>query len=150
MMQKAILVASILFFFLCPVLAQAQGAPTTCPTNYTCSYQSSSTHALLGNAQDGQPESRVGFLTFDGSGNLSGVLSGNLNGTVVANQAVSGTCVSGSATSLATLNFNNSLGGNPASLAFVTAPDGTHTDLIIAGSMLASDTRVVVAVCRGN
>jgi len=131
-------------------LARAQGAPTTCPTNYTCSYQSSSTHALLGNSQDGQPESRVGFLTFDTAGNWSGVLSGNLNGTVVANTAVSGTCVSGSDTTLGTLNFKVGLGGKPASLAFVTAPSGVHTDLIIAGSMLASDTRVQVAVCHGN
>jgi len=148
MIQKTLLLASILCLY--PVLTRAQGAPTSCPTNYICSYQSSSTHALLGNAQDGQPESRVGFLSFDGSGNWSGVLSGNLNGTVVANQAVSGTCVSGSATTLATLNFNQGLGGKSASFAFVTAPDGTHTDLIIAGSMLASDTRVQVAVCRGN
>lgn len=148
MVEKVILLASMLG--LCPGLAYAQGAPTTCPTNYTCSYQSSSTHALLGNAQDGQPESRVGFLTFDGTGNWSGVLSGSLNGTVVANTAVSGTCVSGSGTTLGTINFNAGLGGKPASFAFVTAPDGAHTDMLIAGSMLASDTRVQVAVCRGN
>ncbi len=148
MIRRMILLAGMLC--ICPALARAQSAPTACPTNYTCSYQSSSTHALLGNAQDGQPESRVGFLTFDSAGNWSGVLSGNLNGTVVADTGVSGTCVSGSATTLGRLNFNAGLGGKPASFAFVTAPNGVHTDLIIAGSMLASDTRVQVAICHGN
>jgi hypothetical protein len=148
MIRRMILLAGLLC--VCAGSARALSAPTACPTNYTCSYQSSSTHALLGNGQDGQPESRVGFLTFDSAGNFSGVLSGNLNGTVVANRAVSGTCVSGSDTTLGMLNFNAGLGGKPASFAFVTAPNGTHTDMIIAGSMLASDTRVHVAVCHGN
>ena len=70
-----------------PGLARAQTAPTACPTNYTCSYQSSSTQALLGTKIDGQPQSRVGFMTFDAAGNWSGVLSGNINGTVVSNGA---------------------------------------------------------------
>jgi hypothetical protein len=136
-MRTMLLVASM--FSLYVGVARAQSAPTVCPTNYTCSYQSSSTQALL-----------VGFLTFDSSGNWSGVLSGNLNGKVVANQAVSGTCVSGSDTALGQLNFKAGLGGNPASFAFVTAPNGSHTDLIIAGSMLSPDTRIQVAVCHGN
>ncbi len=140
MIRRITVPAGVLFVY--SGLARAQSAPTTCPTSYTCSYQSSSTHALLGNGQDGQPESRVGFLTFDATGNWSGVLSGNLNGTVVANGAVSGTCVSGSETTLGMLNFNAGLGGKPASFAFVTAPNGAHIDLIIAGSMLASDPRV--------
>lgn len=148
MMRRMVLLTGMLCFGV--GLARAQGSPTACPTNYTCSYQSSSTQALLGNGQDGQPESRVGFLTFDSTGNWSGVLSGNLNGTVVANRAVSGTCVSGSDTTLGMLNFNAGLAGKPASFAFVTAPNGARTDLIIAGSMLASDTRVQVAVCHGN
>jgi hypothetical protein len=148
MIRRMVLLAVMLC--VAPGLARAQSTPTVCPTNYTCSYQSSSTHALLGNGQDGQPESRVGFLKFDANGNWSGVLSGNLNGTVVANRAVSGTCVSGSDTTLGMLNFNQGLGGKPASFAFVTAPNGAHTDLIIAGSMLASDTRAHVAVCHGN
>jgi hypothetical protein len=121
-----------------------------CPTNYTCSYQSSSTQALLGKSTDGQPQSRVGFLTFDGAGNWSGVLSGNLNGTVVSNGALSGTCVSGTDTTLGQLNFKAGLGGSPGTLAFVTAPNGTHTDLLLAGSMLASDTRIILAVCHGD
>lgn len=148
MMRPMILAAIMLCIYL--GLARAQNAPTACPANYTCSYQSSSTQALLGASTDGQPQSRVGFLTFDSSGNWSGVLSGNLNGTVVANTAVSGTCVSGSDTTLGQLNFKAGLGGKPAGFAFVTAPNGTHTDLIIAGSMLTTDTRVQVAVCHGN
>ena len=131
-------------------LARAQSAPTTCPTNYTCSYQSSSTGALVGGKTDGQPQSRVGFLTFDDAGNWSGVLSGNINGTVVANSALSGTCVSGTNTTLGTLNFKAGLGGNPAAVAFVTAPNGTHTDLLLAGSMLSSDPRIILSVCHGN
>jgi hypothetical protein len=131
-------------------LARAQTAPTACPTNYTCSYQSSSTGALVGGKTDGQPQSRVGFLTFDDAGNWSGVLSGNINGTVVANGALSGTCVSGTTTTLATLNFKAGLAGNPGVLAFVTTPNGTHTDLLLAGSMLSSDPRVILAVCHGN
>lgn len=131
-------------------VARAQSAPTACPVNYTCSYQSSSTQALLGAATDGQPQSRVGFLTFDNAGNVSGVLSGNLNGTVVANRTVSGTCVAGSDTGLGQINFKAGLGGSPASFAFVTAPNDTRTDLLLAGSMLAADTRVLVAVCHGN
>ena len=134
---------------ICPGLARAQ-APTACPTNYTCSYQSSSTGALVGGKTDGQPQSRVGFLTFDDAGNWSGVLSGNINGTVVANGALSGTCVSGTATTLGTLNFKAGLGGNAGTLAFVTTPNGTHTDLLLAGSMLSSDPRVILAVCHGN
>jgi hypothetical protein len=133
-----------------PCLAEAQTAPTLCPINYSCSYQSSSTQALIGGPTDGQPQSRVGFLNFDGSGNFTGVLSGSLNGTVVTNRAVSGTCVSGNSTTLATLNFNAGLSGNPASSAFVTSSNGTRTDLLLAGSVLASDTRVIVAVCHGN
>lgn len=138
---------------ICPGFSRAQSAPTAptvCPTNYTCSYQSSSTTALLGTKADGQPQSRVGFLTFDGAGNWSGVLSGNINGTVVANGAVSGTCVSGTNTTTGTLNFKAGLGGNPVALAFVTTPNGTHTDLLLAGSMLSSDPRVILAVCHGN
>ena len=147
-MRWLVLLASAIL--ICPQLVCAQTAPTTCPTNYTCSYQSSSTQALLGTKSDGQPQSRVGFMTFDESGNWSGILSGNLNGTVVANTAVSGTCVSGTSTTLGTLNFKAGLGGSPVALAFVTTPNGTHTDLLLAGSMLASDTRVILAVCHGN
>ena len=135
---------------ICPGLSRAQTAPTACPTNYTCSYQSSSTTALLGTKADGQPQSRVGFMNFDAAGNWSGVLSGNINGTVVANGAVSGTCVSGTSTTLGTLNFKAGLGGNPVALAFVTTPNGTHTDLLLAGSMLSTDPRVLLAVCHGN
>lgn len=148
MMRTIILAAGLLC--LGAGLARAQSAPTACPTNYTCSYQSSSTQALLGASTDGQPQSRVGFLTFDSSGNFTGVLSGNLNGKVVANQAVSGTCVSGSDTTLGQINFKAGLGGNPASFAFVTSPNGTRTDLLIAGSVLPADTRIQVAVCHGN
>jgi hypothetical protein len=133
-----------------PAIARAQTAPTLCPTNYGCSFQSSSTQALIGGSTDGQPQSRVGFLNFDGSGNFAGVLSGSLNGTVVTNTAVSGTCVSGSGTTLATLNFNAGLGGNPVSSAVVTSSNGTRTDLLLAGSVLTSDTRVIVGVCHGN
>ena len=96
------------------------------------------------------PSPGVGFLTFDAAGNLSGVLSGNVNGTIVANGAVSGTCVSGTNTTTGTLNFKAGLGGNPAALGFVTTPNGTHTDLLLAGSMLSSDTRVTLGVCHGN
>ena len=129
-----------------PGLSRAQRAPTACPTNYTCSYQSSS----QGPNTEGQPQSQVGFLTFDAAGNWSGVLSGNVNGTVVANRAVSGTCVSGTNTTTGTLNAKAGLGGNPAALGFVTTPNGTHTDLLLAGSMLSSDTRVTLGVCHGN
>ena len=147
MMGRMVLVMSMLCFYAGAARAQS---PTACPTNYTCSYQSSSTQALLGGTTDGQPQSRVGFLSFDAAGNWSGVLSGNLNGTVAANKAVSGTCVSGSDTTLGQINFKAGLGGNPASLAFVTTPNGTHTDLLLAGSMLSSDTRVILAVCHGD
>ncbi len=148
MLRKMIFPAVVLCLFAGP--ARAQSAPTTCPTNYTCSYQSSSTQALLGASTDGQPQSRVGFLTFDAAGNMSGVLSGNLNGTVVANRAVTGTCVSGSDTTLGQISFKAGLGANPVTLAFVTTPNGPHTDLLLAGSMLSTDTRVLVAVCHGN
>jgi len=148
MIRRIIVLAAFLLLF--SRVALAQGTPTTCPTNYTCSYQSSSTHALLGNSQDGDPESRVGFLIFDGAGNWSGVLSGSLNGTVVTNKAVSGTCVSGSETTLGMLNFNAGLGGKPASSSFVTAPNGSHIDLLLAGSALSSDTRIIIGTCRGD
>ena len=131
---------------ICPGLARAQ-APTACPTNYTCSYQSSSPWVAT---PTGQPQSRVGFLTFDDAGNWSGVLSGNINGTVATNGALNGTCVSGTNTTSGMLNFKAGLGGNPATLAFVTTPNGTHTDLLLAGSMLSSDPRVTLAVCHGN
>jgi|SRR5579875_1947534 len=133
-----------------PAPARGQTPLTACPINYTCSYQSSSTVALIGGATDGQPQSRVGFITFDSSGNWTGVLSGNLNGKVVANTAVSGTCVPGTGSTLATLNFNAGLGGNPVSLAFVTRPDGGKIDLLLAGSAIASDARVVFATCYGD
>jgi hypothetical protein len=148
MMRTTVLLTGMLCLYA--GLARAQSAPTACPTDYTCSYQSSSTQALLGVAIDGQPQSRVGFLTFDSSGNWSGVLSGNLNGKVVPNTPVSGTCVSGSDTTLGALNFKAGLGGNPVTLPFVTTPNGTHTDLLLAGSMLTSDTRIILAVCHGN
>jgi hypothetical protein len=32
----------------------------------------------------------------------------------------------------------------------VTAPNGTHTDLLLAGSMRTSDTRIILAVCHGD
>lgn len=133
-------------------LATDTSEVTKCPVNYTCSYLSSSTQALVGGATDGQPQSRVGFLTFDGSGNFNGVLSGSLNGKVVVDTAVTGTCVSGSSTTLGQINFNAGLSGNPSSIAFVTAPhgDGLHTDLILAGSMLSNDTRAIVGTCRGD
>jgi hypothetical protein len=149
MMRRMVLVMGMLCFCAGPARAQS-APPTACPINYTCSYQSSSTQALVGGSTDGQPQSRVGFLNFDAAGNWSGVLSGSLNGTVAANKPVSGTCVSGSDTTLGQLNFKAGLGGNPASLAFVTTPNGTHTDLLLAGSMLSSDTRVILAVCHGN
>jgi hypothetical protein len=149
MMRRMVLVMGMLCLY--GGLARAQSAPpTTCPTNYTCSYQSSSTQALVGGSTDGQPQSRVGFLNFDATGNVSGVLSGNLNGRVVANGAISGTCVSGTDTTMGQINFKAGLGGNPVSLAFATAPNGTHIDLLLAGSMLSSDTRVLLAVCHGN
>jgi hypothetical protein len=89
-------------------------------------------------------------MTFDSSGNWTGVLSGNLNGKVVANAAVSGTCVSGTSSTLATLNFNAGLAGNPVSLAFVTRPDGGKIDLLLAGSAIASDARVLFSTCYGD
>jgi hypothetical protein len=147
-MRRMVLAAAMLC--LSAAWARAQTAPTACPVNYTCSYQSSSTQALVGGATDGQPQSRVGFLNFDGAGNVSGVLSGSLNGTVVTNRAISGTCVSGTDSTLGQINFKAGLGGNPTSLAFVTAPNGTHTDLLLAGSVLSSDTRVILSVCHGN
>jgi hypothetical protein len=147
-MRRIVLLAATLCWW--SGLARAQSAPTSCPANYTCSYQSSSTQALIGGATDGQPQSRVGFLSFDAAGNVSGILSGNLNGTVAVNTAVSGTCVSGTESTLGQINFKAGLGGKPASLAFVTAPNGSHTDLLLAGSVLSSDTRVLVAVCHGN
>jgi hypothetical protein len=147
-MGRIVLLTAVLC--LLGTAAHAQSAPTVCPTNYTCSYQSSSTQALVGGATDGQPQSRVGFLTFDSKGNFSGILSGSLNGTVVVNTAVTGTCVSGTNSTLGQINFKAGLTGNPASLAFVTTPDGSHTDLLLAGSVLSSDTRVILAVCHGN
>lgn len=124
--------------------------PTTCPTNYTCSYQNASTVPLIGGATDGQPGSGVGYITFDADGNFSGLFSGNANGKPATDTVLTGTCVSGTSTSLGRINFTAGLSGKPGSLAFVTAPNGSHTDIIFAGSALASDARVIVGSCRGN
>lgn len=124
--------------------------PTTCPTNYTCSYQNASTQPLIGQPTDGQPGSAVGFINFDGEGNFSGVFTGDSNGKIVTDTVLTGTCVSGSSTSLGRINFNAGLSGKPGSIAFVTAPNGSHTDILFAGSILASDTRVIIGTCRGN
>ncbi len=52
MMRRMVLVMGMLCFYA--GLARAQSAPpTACPTDYTCSYQSSSTQALLGGSTDG-------------------------------------------------------------------------------------------------
>jgi len=145
--------AALIVMAVCAVsrVARAQATPpTTCPTNYTCAYHSSSTQALSGSAADGQPQSRAGFMKFDGAGNITGVLSGNLNGKVVLNTPISGKCTSGTSATLGTLAFNAGLGGNPVELAFVTRPDGNKIDLLLAGSMLANDTRVLIGVCYGD
>jgi len=128
---------------------QAPG-PTTCPTNYTCSYQNASTVPLIGGPSDGQPGSGIGYITFDAEGNFSGLFSGNSNGKPATDTILTGNCVSGTSTTLGRINFNAGLSGKPGSLAFVTAPNGSHTDIIFAGSALASDSRVIVGTCRGN
>lgn len=134
-----------------PAIGRTQAAaPTTCPTNYTCSYQNASTVPLIGSPSDGQPGAAVGYITFDADGNFSGLFSGNSNGKPATDTVLTGTCVSGTSTTLGRINFNAGLSGKPGSLAFVTAPNGSHTDLIFAGSALASDTRVIVGTCRGN
>ena len=41
-------------------------------------------------------------------------------------------------------------GGTPGSLAFVTSSNGTRTDLLAAGSLLAGSKRVIGVTCRGD
>lgn len=131
-------------------LEQTPFGPTQCPVNYTCSYQNSSAVPLIGGATDGQPGCAIGSLAFDGEGNFSGVFNGNGNGKVFQNVVLTGTCVSGTSSTLGRINFTAGLSGKPGALAFVTAPNGSHTDILFAGSVLASDTRVIIGTCHGN
>jgi hypothetical protein len=138
-----------------PVHSQTPMSPTVCPTN-SCSLVGTATEPLAGQPNDGHPNSIVGFLNFDGSGNLSGVLSLNENGQTVVNYPFSGgTCTSGTSTTLGqfTIPFKLPVSDKTFIYDFVTYATGHGVDLLLSGegeTNAPGDTAVSVGVCHAS
>jgi len=147
--------------FLAPLsgeIARAQTlSPTTCPVNYQCSLLATGNFPLEGQPTDGYPSSLVGFLNFDASSNITGIVSVNENGHTATNLSLSSdnaTCTSGNASALGkiTATVTAPSTGQKFTLTwdFVTAVTQTGTELLISGETTTSpaDTPVTVGVCR--
>ena len=130
-------------------------SPTVCPVNYTCSLILTGTAPLAGLANDGQPSAIIGFVNFGPSSNISGILSINKNGTTVNNLPVTGTCTSGTATTLGQVQITYTISGvsKTKTGTFLTYTSGAgRQDLYISNdtSTTPADTEVGAGVCRGS
>ncbi len=126
----------------------AQSSPaTTCPTDYICSLAATGASPLVGEATDGQPTSVLGFLSFDESGNITGSLEINHNGTVVTDTSITAACTSGTATTPATITATTSRG--QLVIDFVASQLGSGLALLLSNHTQdsANDTPVTLGVC---
>jgi hypothetical protein len=137
-------------------MAQASSISTPCPVNYQCAFTAAETMALGTPSKagvPGQPDAFVGYMSFDGSSNVTVQGLQNINGTVTS-LGPSGTCTAGSNGSPGTVALSDGSviafvapgrGGNlstttPAELDFILSKDANSS-----GTMTNS---VRVGVCR--
>lgn len=135
-------------------MAQASSISTPCPVNYQCAFTAAETMALGTPSKagvPGQPDAFVGYMSFDGSSNVTVQGLQNLNGTVTS-LAPAGTCAAGSNGAPATITLNDN-----TAIAFVTPGRGsnpaapTELDFILSKDANSSGTMtnsVRVGVCR--
>jgi len=151
-MKKAFCLSAILGGVLAFTLpAGAQTTPATaCPVNYVCSLEISGAKPLIGLGNDGQPVSIVGFVTFDGSGNVTAVIEANANGTV-STYTDTGTCTSGTATAPGTIALTSPRDGK-VMVDFVVAKSFAGIELLVTNHTSESnkDTTVQLGVCHAS
>jgi len=131
------------------VAANAQGS-TQCPLNYECSAVATGVLPLSGSADQGQPISILGFLSFDNSGNVSAILSVNENGTLSNRVSTAGTCTSGTATTPGTVHLTTAEG--PIAFDFVVARTNVSIDLLLNDTPSDSgpDIPLTLGVCHAS
>jgi hypothetical protein len=137
--------------------AQATDITTACPTNFTCAFSAAETMALVTPKPNspGQPDVYLGYMAFDGSGNVTMTGQQNVNGTVGPIGTGTPTPVLSSMTPCAV-----GTGGQPATilftdksqLAFVVDTTGTELQFILIQDKNSTKTTVSnsvrVGVCR--
>ena len=151
-MKKTLYLSALLGVFLALALpAAAQTSPpTACPVNYICSLVVTGSSPLIGLANDGHPVSVLGFLNFDGSGNVSSNLEVNANGTIHNVTGGTGTCTSGTATTPGTIVVPTAIG--TLTVGFVVARSSASIELLLSNhtSESTNDTTVSLGVCHAS
>jgi hypothetical protein len=138
--------------------AQATDISTACPTNFTCAFSAAETMSLVTPKPNtpGQPDVYLGYLAFDGSGNVTMTGQQNVNGTVssigTGSPAVlSGTCTSKSGGQPAIITFPGS-GTKSTQLSFVKDNANTELQFILTQDLNSASTTsansVRIGVCR--
>lgn len=152
-MKKALCLSAVVgTFFALALPAAAQTTPATaCPLNYICSLEVTGSAPLLGLGNDGQPVSILGFVNFDGSGNVTATLEVNANGTVHTVTDATGTCTSGTTTTPATITVATQHLGT-LTIDFVVAKSSASIELLLANhtSESTNDTTVSLGVCHAS
>ncbi len=137
--------------------AQATSISTTCPTNFNCAFSAAETMSLVTPKPNtpGQPDVYLGYISFDGSSNVTLTGQQNVNGTVgpIGNGSPnpvlssSGPCISGANGQPATINFTDKSqisfvkNSNNTELQFILTQDKSSTSSTVSNS-------VRIGVCR--
>jgi hypothetical protein len=133
--------------------AQATDISTACPVNFTCAFSSAETMSTVTPKPNtpGQPDVFLGYMVFDGSGNVTMAGLQNVNGTVGPigeglTPPLNGPCAAGANGQPAKITFSDK-----TQIAFVTDAGGTELQFILSMDKNSSGTTtnsVRVGVCR--
>jgi hypothetical protein len=138
--------------------AQATAINTTCPTSFTCAFSAAETMSLVTPKPNtpGQPDVYLGYLAFDGSGNVTMTGKQNVNGTVssigTGSPAVlSGSCLDGMNGLPAIITFPGT-GKATTQISFVKDNANTELQFILTQDLNSASTTsansVRIGVCR--
>jgi hypothetical protein len=146
------LCAAMTLMFALAGRARAQSAATACPANYICSMAITGAEGLVGAANDGHPGTAIGFVQFDGSGNITANLELNTNGTLHSFTGLTGTCTSGTSTSPGTIQIALP-GGTTMTADFIVARSFGSIDLLFSNHTVEqtpNTTPVTLGVCHAS
>jgi len=143
-------------------LADATTIATSCPpANFTCAFSAAETMSLVtprSAGTPGQPDVYIGYMFFDGSGNVTITGTENVNGivgqigTVPKGSSIpvlSGSCAAGANGQPATVTLSDGQG----EISFVTDSTGTELQFILSKDQNTTTAKsptnsVRVGVCR--
>ena len=137
--------------------AQATSIGTSCPTNFNCAFSAAETMSLVTPKPNtpGQPDVYLGYLSFDGSSNVTMTGQQNVNGTVgpigsgSPNPVLSssGPCIPGANGQPAIINLTDK-----SQISFVKNSNNTELQFILTQDKSSTSTTVSnsvrVGVCR--